>query len=521
MKNLSLKLKLLLLAGSAITGLLVFGYVSFTSLARVKIGSPIANELKQNSDVGTDLEPMFLDIRLGRLIVFRMLDETDHQKLEGLAAEFREYEKSHAESHEKWVRELPEGKLKELVTVKVHEPAMRYLQTIERELIPALLRGDKKKSEEARLSVQVDFQANQDAVKEADTLRAEAATEIAARSDKAVKSSLVTLLVTGIVIAVIVSLLSWFIARGIVGPLGKTLTVLQAMAAGDLRQEVEVDSTDEIGAMGRALNQAIEGMAKAIGSIAKNAAQVAASSEEVSAAGGQINSNLQTLSSGSEEMSATISEIAKNASEAAKVAGAAVVSAESANETMARLGDSSVEIGQVIEVISSIAQQTNLLALNATIEAARAGEAGKGFAVVANEVKELAKQTAKATEEIKQKISVIRENTGGAVTAISGIKEVIDKISHISTVIATAVEEQSATTSEMARNVTEAARGASMISNTARGAGEAETATDRLERMSAELRELVGRFKVRDENATRQSDENHPLKASAQAAGAR
>ena len=113
---------------------------------------------------------------------------------------------------------------------------------------------------------------------------------------------------------------------------------------------------------------------------------------------------------------------------------------------MSQLGDSSVEIGKVIEVITSIAQQTNLLALNATIEAARAGEAGKGFAVVANEVKELAKQTAKATEEIKQKITVIRENTGGAVEAIGGIKGVIDKISHISTVIATAVEEQSATT---------------------------------------------------------------------------
>src|SRR5271166_3774606 len=157
-------------------------------------------------------------------------------------------------------------------------------------------------------------------------------------------------------------------------------------------------------------------------------------------------------------MNVTIGEIAKNATEAARVAGEAVDAADSANQTVSRLGDSSVEIGKVIEVITSIAQQTNLLALNATIEAARAGDAGKGFAVVANEVKELAKQTAKATEEIKQKISVIRENTGGAVEAIGGIKGVIDKISQISTEIATAVEEQSATTSEMARNVTEAAR---------------------------------------------------------------
>ena len=274
-------------------------------------------------------------------------------------------------------------------------------------------------------------------------------------------------------------------------------------------------------------------MHKAIQSIARTASQVAAASQQlsvtsqqitanseetsaqarvVSEAGVQINANLQTLASGAEEMSATIGEIAKNATEAAKVAGEAVEAAESANQTVARLGDSSVEIGQVIEVITSIAQQTNLLALNATIEAARAGEAGKGFAVVANEVKELAKQTAKATEEIKKKITGIRDNTSGAVTAIGGIREVIDRISHISTVIATAVEEQSATTSEMARNVSEAARGATTISSNIQGVadaaqdtstnvGHSQTATDDLTRMANQLRDLVGNYEVHNESA--------------------
>jgi methyl-accepting chemotaxis protein len=500
----------------------------------VKIGSPIANELKQNNDVGTDLEPMYLDIRLGRLIVFRMLDETDHQKLEGLAAEFREYEKSHAESHEKWVKELPEGKLKELVTVKLHEPAMKYLQTIEREFIPALLRGDKKKAAEASLSVAADFQANQDAVKEADQVRAEAATGITARSDKSVRSSVVTLLATGIAIAVIVSLLSFLIARGIIGPLGKTLIVLQALAGGDLRQKVQVDSTDEIGVMGNALNQAIDGVASAIQSIAETSLQVASASEELSNTSQQITANseetsaqakvvsdntqkvsqnLQTVATGAEEMSASIKEIAKNATEAAKVATSAVKVAETANTTVAKLGESSTEIGQVIKVITSIAQQTNLLALNATIEAARAGEAGKGFAVVANEVKELAKETAKATEDISRKVEAIQGDTKAAVDAIGTIGEVINQINGISNTIATAVEEQNATTNEMSRNVSEAARGSGEITSniagvaqaaesTSQGAGDTQKAAQQLVETSAQLRRLVEQFKIHaSENA--------------------
>ena len=149
-----------------------------------------------------------------------------------------------------------------------------------------------------------------------------------------------------------------------------------------------------------------------------NAEETSSQANVVSAAGEQVNRNLQTVATGSEEMSVSIKEIAKNATEAAKVATEAVKAAQATNATVSKLGESSVEIGQVIKVITSIAQQTNLLALNATIEAARAGEAGKGFAVVANEVKELAKETAKATEDISRKIESIQVDTKGAVEAI-------------------------------------------------------------------------------------------------------
>jgi methyl-accepting chemotaxis protein len=206
------------------------------------------------------------------------------------------------------------------------------------------------------------------------------------------------------------------------------------------------------------------------------AVQMGTSAEETSARAGvvaaaseQVSRNVQTVAAGTEEMSSSIREIAKSASAAANVATQAVKVAEATNTTVCKLGDSSGEIGKVIKVITSIAQQTNLLALNATIEAARAGEAGKGFAVVANEVKELAKETARATEDISHKIEAIQSATRGAVTAIDDIRKIINEINDIQHTIASAVEEQTATTNEMSRNVSEAARGTTDIAQNMSG----------------------------------------------------
>jgi methyl-accepting chemotaxis protein len=345
------------------------------------------------------------------------------------------------------------------------------------------------------------------------------------RTARAAKAKLLGLsLLTG---AGLVGLAVW-LARTITRPMGRMLEVLGAVARGDLTPRVGTVARDELGQMGRALDAALDRTSQMVVAITEGAVSLAGSSEELSATSTelgrsaeqtaaraaststtaqQVGTNVEVVARGAEELSASIREIAGQAAEATRVAADAGAKASVAQDVMASLGASSAEIGEVVKVITAIAEQTSLLALNATIESARAGEAGKGFAVVANEVKELAKETARATKVIAEKVSTIQTDTERAVVATTEIAEVVAGVHAISSSIASAVEEQTATTSEIHRSMTEAASGTSEIvssaadvagsaADTTAGADDALGAARSLASMAAELDALVSQFQV-------------------------
>ena len=392
--------QLRILTATFVIGTLIFGLECYRTLQVVRIGSDLYQSVVTAGDISTDFASPPASLMPAEVALDRLLLAHDKSELQTALGQFQSARNDFEERRQFWLAHVRAGQQEQLMR-ESFDAGTRYFADATGTIIPSALGGKLDLSSQERQQRLLPlYVANQSSIGRLVKTDSENIAQVEAATAATVRWRLGALVAILVIWLTFIGWLSWAITRSITSGLGA--------AVGELKE---------------------------------------------------VSRNVETVVAATREMTASIEEISRSATESARVANSAVKMADSTNHVVGKLGESSAEIGKVIKVINSIAEQTNLLALNATIEAARAGEAGKGFAVVANEVKDLAKETAKATEDIGQRIDAIQNDTQTAVDAIQKISEVINRINDISGTIASAVEEQTATSNEIARSVVEAARG--------------------------------------------------------------
>ena len=541
--RLSMQWKLLALAGPFILALSVVFANMYLGLQEVKVAGPIYSEIVMAKDLVADVLPPPEYLLESYLVTLEMLLAQDRAQLISLVSKSKQLREEFESRHNYWMKVLPEGELKERLTVASYKHGKAFLEARDNEYIPALLAGDLNKARALAVGMlhsaysehrQAIDQVNALAVPWLQRLEEEAGIRI----QQIVRQSILL----GLAICAIAVIVGFFVARSIIQPLHGIMEAFGQFAKGDLSQRVPVSGDDEVAGLSRSFNLCSEKLQDMIGKIAHVTDKVASASVELSATAEEISRGTDTLTSRAaqtaaavEEMNATVSQVAQNSGKAATLAQETVQTAKNGGSVVAdtisgmqqlseavsssatiiaELGKSSDQIGEIVRVIEDIADQTNLLALNAAIEAARAGEQGRGFAVVADEVRKLAERTTKATKEIGDMIRQIQHDTRGAVDSmqqgtqkVSGGVELVNKTGEALTrivqmvsesadmirQIAVASEEQSVATQQIANDIENVAK---VTKESSSGANESAKASHDLSQLAIELQSIVGSFKV-------------------------
>lgn len=481
-RKLSVKAKVGTLVFASVVAVIGYAVYSYKTLEVAKVGGPYYKQIVQGKDLVADILPPPNYIIETYLMALHMANEVeegvDSNTMQSYVSRCGQLQSEFDERHEFWVADLPAGEMKQKKTNDCYKPAMEFYRILNAEFIPACTLNDAPAAKElARGSLRKAYEQHRDAIDEVVTLALASTQTVETETNEYVSQRTTASVTLGLLLVGTMCGLGWYTIKSTVRPLKDAALRLGGLSTGDLCT------------VGNQLRQ--------------NAESTSDQATMASGAAEQVSANAQSLSTAVEQFESSIREIATNATTAATVAENAVEAASQTNDTINRLGQSSGEISNVIKVINSIAEQTNLLALNATIEAARAGEAGKGFAVVANEVKELAKETSKATEDIVGRVEAIQSDTNEAVVAIGKVSEVISQISASQNAIAGAVEEQTAMTSEISRNISEVAIGSGEIAQnvslvadaakgTASGSEETLATATSIESLAEELMVIVG-----------------------------